>query len=207
MSYGAAAAYTLALGGLVACFAGFRLFRIVLGIFGFILGAAIATSLVGTEGTTALVAAAVAGGVLGSLLMIVAYFMGVGLIGAGLAALVVNVVWRFIGGEPPAWLLVIACVTAALAALMAVRYVVIFGTAITGAWTLILGGLAISGDPSAQRAASAGDVWVLYPLGPNPGEMWQVAAWFGLAVAGAFVQIATTKATGARKSLSKAKAK
>jgi hypothetical protein len=206
LTYGTAAAYTLAIGGLLACFAGYRLFRVVLGIFGLLLGAFIATSFVGTEGTTALVIAAIAGGVLGTVLMVVAYYLGIGLVGAGLAALVINLVWRFVGGEPPVWLLVIGCVVAALGAITAVRFVVIFGTAIVGAWTLILGALAIAGDPSAQRAASAGDVWVLYPLGPNPGELWQIAVWFALSVAGAFVQVATTKGVG-RKSVAKSKTK
>ena len=38
-SYGLPAAIGLVLGGAVACFAGYRLFRIVLAIYGFILGA------------------------------------------------------------------------------------------------------------------------------------------------------------------------
>ena len=74
-----------------------------------------------------------------------------------------------------------------------VRWVVIFGTAIAGSWTLIVAGLALMGDPAAARAASAGDVWILYPLGQTGGQWWQVAAWFGLTVAGVAVQIATTK--------------
>jgi hypothetical protein len=40
-------AVLLLLGGLVACFAGYRLFRIVLGIYGFILGALLASTMVG----------------------------------------------------------------------------------------------------------------------------------------------------------------
>ncbi len=172
-SYASAAAAILTFGGLLSCFAGYRLFRFVLGIFGFILGAFITTSVVGTSSMWALVVAAAAGGVLGAVLMVVAYFMGVGLIGAGLAALVLNLGWRVVGGDPPTWLLVIVAVLGALGALSVVRYVVMFGTAIAGAWTLIVGGLAMTGNPAAQRAASAGDVWVLYPLGPDP---WRVVA-------------------------------
>ena len=43
-------AVLLLLGGLVACFAGYRLFRIVLGIYGFILGALLASTMVGAAG-------------------------------------------------------------------------------------------------------------------------------------------------------------
>ena len=201
LSYGSLAASLLTVGGLLSCFAGYRLFRVVLGIYGFIVGAFVTTSVMGTGNMWALVVAALAGGVLGAVLMIAAYFMGVGLVGAGLSALLLNLGWRVVGGDPPTWVLMLVCVVGALAALSIVRLVVVFGTAIAGSWTLIVGVLALMGDSSAQRAASAGDVWILYPLGPNPGEAWQIAAWFGLSVAGVVVQLATTKKGGARKKL------
>jgi hypothetical protein len=192
-SYATGTAVLLAVGGLLACFAGYRLFRFVLGLYGFLFGAFMASSIMGTGNMWALVVAALAGGVLGAVLMVAAYFMGVGLVGAGLSALAVNVIWRFIGGDPPTWLLVIVCVVGALAALSVVRWVVIFGTAIAGAWTIIVAALALMGDPAAARAATAGDVWILYPLGATGGQMWQVAAWFGLTVVGVVVQTVTTK--------------
>lgn len=192
-SYATGTAVLLAVGGLLACFAGYRLFRFVLGLYGFLFGAFMASSFMGTGNMWALVVAALAGGVLGAVLMVAAYFMGVGLVGAGLSALAVNVIWRFIGGDPPTWLLVIVCVVGALAALSVVRWVVIFGTAIAGAWTIIVAALALMGDPAAARAATAGDVWILYPLGATGGQMWQVAAWFGLTVVGVVVQTVTTK--------------
>jgi hypothetical protein len=43
------AAVILLGGGLLACFAGYRLFRVVLGIFGAIFGALIATTVVGAD--------------------------------------------------------------------------------------------------------------------------------------------------------------
>lgn len=202
-SYATPTAAVLALGGLLSCFAGYRLFRFVLGLYGFLVGAFVATSFMGTSNLWALVVAAVAGGMLGAVLMIVAYFMGVGLIGAGLAALLMNVIWRFVGGQPPTWLLVIVCVVGALGALSVVRHVVIFGTAIAGAWTLIVGGLALTGNQAALRAAAAGDVWILYPLDPMPGRWWVTAIWIGLSIAGVLVQLATTKGGGPKRAKSK----
>jgi hypothetical protein len=202
--YATIAAGVLTFGGALSCFLGYRLFRIVLGLYGFLIGAYVTSLVMGQQASAfTLVMAVLGGGVLGAILMVAAYFMGVGLIGAGLAALLLNLVWRFVGGEPPTWLLVLVAVIGALGALSIVRHVVIFGTAIAGAWTLIVGGLALAGSPAAARAASTGDVWVFYPLGPTPGEKWQLAAWFLLSVAGVAVQIATTKA----KSTSRAKAK
>jgi hypothetical protein len=191
-SYATPAAAVLALGGLLACFAGYRLFRIVLGVSGLVIGVFVTTSMMGSSDPWTLVVAAVVGGLLGAALMIAAYFVGVGLVGAGLAALLLNLGWRFVGGEPPTIVLVVACVLGALVALRVVRLVVIAGTAIAGAWTLIVGVVALMGDRDALRAASAGDVWVFYPLDPMPDRWWYTVIWVALSVIGVVVQLATT---------------
>jgi hypothetical protein len=92
--YATPAAVILVIGGLLACFAGYRLFRLVLGLYGFIFGAAITTSIWGAANPFSLVVAAVVGGLLGAVLMIAAYFVGVGLVGAGLAALALTSGWH-----------------------------------------------------------------------------------------------------------------
>jgi hypothetical protein len=198
-SYATPAAAVLAMGGLLACFAGYRLFRLVLGLYGFILGAFVTTSWMGASGTWTLIVAAMVGGLVGAVLMVAAYFVGVGLIGAGLAALVINLVWRMIGGEPPTVVLVIGCVLGALGALSVVRYVVVAGTAIAGAWTMIVGVVALLGDRDALRAASAGDVWVFYPLDPIPDRWWYTVLWVAFSVVGAAVQITTAGRGGGKK--------
>ncbi len=48
-SFQVPAAVVLILGGLLSCFAGYRVFRVVLGIYGFILGALLASSAMGTD--------------------------------------------------------------------------------------------------------------------------------------------------------------
>jgi hypothetical protein len=197
--YAAPAALVLTVGGLISCFAGYRLFRVVLGLYGFFLGAMLTTSTMGTSNMWYLVLAAVVGGLIGALLMVAAYFIGVGLIGAGLAALALNALWRVVGGgDPPTLVLVLVCVLGALAALSVVRYVVVFGTAIAGAWTTIVGVLALTGR-GAIPGVGASDVWVVYPLDPAPGRSWVLVIWFGLALAGVIVQLSTTSKTGGRK--------
>lgn len=198
-SYTTLAAAILAAGGLLTCFAGYRLFRIVLGLYGFFLGAMIGSSVVDPSSTWAIAMGAVVGGLAGSVLMVFAYFVGVGLVGAGLAALGLHFVWRIFGTEPPTLILVIACVIGAVLALNVVRYVVVFGTAIAGAWTAIVGGLALMGDQSALQAASAPGVWVVYPMDLLPGGWWITALWFVLAAAGVVVQLSTTSKTGKKK--------
>jgi hypothetical protein len=198
-SYAVPAAVVLAVSGVVACFAGYRLFRAVLGVYGFILGAMVTSSVMGTANVWALVIAAVVGGLIGAGLMIAAYFVGVGLIGAGLASLGLHLAWRVVGGDPPVALLVIVAVLGALGALSVSRHVVIIGTALAGSWTLLVGGLALAGDRFGMLSVTAENIWVVYANGPWPGY-WQVtAAWIGLALCGAVVQTVTTGKTGKKK--------
>lgn len=193
-------AILLVIGGLVACVAGYRVFRVVLGIYGFFLGAFVATSAMGTSDTAWLVGGALIGGLAGALILIAAYFIGVALIGAGLAALAVNIVWGQIsGGEPPALAIIIAAVIGALASLSLQRYVIVIGTAFGGAWTAVVGAIAIAGDRVVQSAEAIGrapadrpDVWVLYPMNPAPGQTWVLVVWIVLGIVGLFVQMRFT---------------
>ena len=52
VTYQFPAAIALVLGGLISCFFGYRLFKFVLGIFGFILGALAASSIWGRSDKT-----------------------------------------------------------------------------------------------------------------------------------------------------------
>src|SRR3990170_9092868 len=94
------AAIILLVGGLLACFAGYRLFRVVLAIYGFILGALLASSFMGTEQTMAMIVAWIAGGVIGALILLVAYFAGVALLGAGIGAAAAHMIWASLKAEP-----------------------------------------------------------------------------------------------------------
>ena len=89
-SFQTPAAIILVLGGLMSCFAGDRVFRVVLGFFGFVLGALLTSSVMGTDQTVWMIVAAAVGGIVGALILVAAYFVGVALIGAGVGALVVN---------------------------------------------------------------------------------------------------------------------
>src|SRR6478752_801533 len=125
-----------------------------------IICAMLPTQIIGAQSTIALVAAAVVGGLVGSVLMVAAYFIGVGLVGAGLAALGLNALWHAFKGDPPTVVLVVVCVLGALAALSIQRYVIIFGTALGGAWTTLFGGLALVGNSTARHAMSSTGAWI-----------------------------------------------
>ena len=190
-AYATPAAVVFVVGGMLACFAGFRLFRFVLGINGFILGALLTTSAMGTSSPWALAVAAIVGVLVGALLMIAAYFVGVAIVGAGVGAMAVHLAWTPFHVEPPWYAVIIAAVLGALGALAITRYMIIVGTAFGGAWMMIVGGLALMGNKAAAQAANEGSVWLVYPLDPAPGQ-WKVwALWFALAIVGAVTQVLT----------------
>jgi len=191
-SYQIPAAIVLLLGGTVACFFGYRLFRIVLAIFGFIVGAFTASSVFGVSDTGPMIVAAIVGGLIGAGILIAAYFVGVALVGAGLGAVIANLLFAATGQDPHFLVLILFTVVGAAGAMYLQRYFIIVGTAFGGAWTLIVGAMALLGNPGALAAAAAGDVWVAYPMNPAPGQRWLPVAWIVLGLIGTGVQLGWT---------------
>ncbi len=99
-AYQAPAAAVLIAGGFLSCFFGYRLFKVVLGMFGFIVGVLAASSFFGPAETTPMLIGAIVGGIVGAGVLLAAYFVGVALVGAGIGALLVNVIWTQIEGDP-----------------------------------------------------------------------------------------------------------
>ena len=182
----------LVAGGALACFLGYRLFRVVLGIYGFALGALLATSVLAPTETTTTLFVAIAGGLAGALVLIGAYFVGVAFAGAALAALLVHVAWSQFSAEPHPIAVIAGCIAGALLSLALQRYVIVFGTAFGGAWTLLVGVLTAMGRGDAAAAAKGGDAWLTYPLNPAPGERWVPIAWIVLGSIGTLVQLGWT---------------
>jgi len=191
-SYELPAALLLVFGGAMACFAGFRLFKITLAIYGFIFGAMIASSMMGVSNTTGMVLGAVAGGIVGALVLVFAYFIGIALVGARLGAVVAHVGWGAIRpGDPPPAAIIVLAIAGAIGAMVLQRYVIIVATAFGGAWTIIVGTLAMLSDQSG-RASRVGDIWILYPTTPASGERWVPIAWILLGLLGTGVQLGIT---------------
>ncbi len=191
-AYGLPASIVLLLGGAIACFAGYRLFRIVLGIYGFILGAMLASSVMGASNSLGMVVAALVGGLVGSVVLMAAYFVGIGLVGAALGALIGQTAWTlFASGEPPIVAVLVVALAGAIAAMMLQRYVIIVGTAFGGAWTMVIGATNLMAARGVVRGASATEVWILYPTSA-PGEQWVPVAWIALGLMGLAAQLMTT---------------
>jgi hypothetical protein len=192
VSYQLPAAIVLLVGGVVSCFFGYRLFRIVLAIFGFILGSLAASSVFGVGDTGAMVVAAVVGGLLGAGILIAAYFVGVALIGAGLGAVVAHLLLAAGDRDPHVLAVIFMAIVGAAASMYLQRYFIIVGTGFGGAWTMIVGTLALIGNQTALAAAVDVDVWVAYPMNPAPDQQWLPIAWLLLSAIGTGVQLGIT---------------
>lgn len=192
LAYQVPAGAVLVAGGALACFFGYRSFKVVLAVFGFILGALAASSLFGAGSPTPMIAAAAAGGIVGGGLLLAAYFVGVALVGAGLGALASNLIWTELGRDPHPFVVILFSVAGALVATWLQRYVIILCTAFAGAWTILVGALAVMGDTGPLKAAAQGDLWVVYPLNPAPGLAWLPWAWMLLGLLGTAIQMRWT---------------
>jgi hypothetical protein len=197
-SYQIPAAVLFLAGGVLACFLGYRVFRLVLAIYGFVLGALIATSVLAPVESSWTLVTAVIGGIAGAAILILAYFVGVAFVGAAIAALLVHLAWTRIGGEPHPLIVILACVLGALASMSVQRYVIVFGTAFAGAWTALAGVLILMGNKLARAAAAKGDVWLAYPLNPAPDQRWVLWAWLVIGVVGTLVQLQMGQPGGAK---------
>lgn len=196
-SYELPVAAALILGGLVTCLAGYQLFRIVLGIYGFILGAMIASSVMGVNNTAFMLAAAVVGGLVGAVVLMFAYWVGVALAGAGLGALIGHLVWiQFRTGDPPVMGMVVMAIAGAFGAMLLQRYVIIVGTAFGGAWTVVIGAVNALAARGVPRGVPGPDVWVLYPTS-LPEQRWVPVIWILLGLIGSGVQL--SRAAGKRR--------
>ena len=183
------AAVLFLVGGVLSCFLGQRTFRIVLGLYGFVVGVLVAGSLIGPADTTRDLLMLIGGGVGGAVALVLAYFIGVALIGAAFAALAVHAVAAQFGSEPPAMLVIACTIAGALIALSVQRYVIVVGTAFGGAWLLVMGALGFWHRESVTGLGTAASGWQAYPLRPAPGESWVLIIRLLLAVAGLVAQL------------------
>jgi|SRR5579862_4844541 hypothetical protein len=199
-AYDVPIALLLVVGGALSCFAGYRLFRSVLAIYGFVVGWSLAGSFVVVHNAFGAVVVGLVGGIAGALALVFAYFIAVGLAGAALGAVVAHVGWSAVGVGDPPWLLVVAlAVFGAIGAILLQRYVIAVSTAFGGAWMIIIASLAASGNRHAQAAVDSHN-WILSPFATAAIAAWVPIAWIALGLLGTTVQLGVT---GRRKNRAK----
>jgi len=181
--------------GSLACFMGYRLFRWLLALYGFVGCTYLASFFVGTLEPWAAAATIIASGLVGAAILILVYLAGLATLGAGLGVLAISLVWTPQNGDAEVWVVVCACLVGAIVAISLRRYVIIVGTSFGGAWTTLVGALALGGDARAV-AVAGGDLWQIYPMAPVNGQVPFALGWFGLSLLAALVQLrATSSAT------------
>ncbi len=128
--------------GVISCFWGYRLFRVILGIVGFALGGFLAGSFAyGLSGGSVIITAvaAIVGAIVGALLVSAVYYLGVFVLGAFGGWVLGSIV---VGMAGTASRLVTGVVLAALCGILAVifqKIVIIVATACIGSWNIIAG--------------------------------------------------------------------
>ncbi len=177
--------------GLLACFFGYRLFRIVIGVYGFILGAYLANSIFGMTETIWVVGAGVAGGGVGALVFWFAYLFAVALVGAGLGAVVADVTFRQLEREPQLWIVVAAAIAGAFVGFGLQRIVVILGTAFGGAWTALVGASLLGAVPHVDAAGRR--LWEAFSINAGSAPQWVTVAWVVLGAVGTLAQFRTAR--------------
>ena len=142
-----------------------------------------------------MIGAWIVGGLIGDGVLVCRYYVGVALSGAALGAVVAHMAFSVSVGAAVSDR-AFRAIAGAIASMYLQRHVIILFTAFGGAWTLIVGTMALLGNRAAKAAAAGGNVWVMYPLNPAPGQGWLPYAWVILGVIGAATQLGLTGGEG-----------
>lgn len=127
--------------GLIQCFFGYRIFKLILGVLGFFLGLAIGGSagMALAQDQSGLIIGALLGGIIGAGLLVALYFLGIFVLGALLGALLCGAVMAGSGTQPEGLVVIGAAIAGGIVALVLQRFIIIFSTAFAGAWSVVFG--------------------------------------------------------------------
>jgi len=184
--------------GLAFCFFGYRIFRVLLVLVGFVVGGLLGLAVGGgAEGQAGGIVGFLVGGVVGAALFFALYYVGVFLYGAGIACLLV-LVGSIVGGIPPHPIfLIVGGIVGGILALIFHRIVIILLTSGSGAWSAVLAGFYLAGRSTAfedllRSSGTAADPAETYRRVVEVTTPMMLAAWIVLAVLGAIVQFGVT---------------
>ena len=127
--------------GALQCFFGYRIFKFILGLTGFLIGGVLASTIgysISQDEITALFSG-ILGGVIGAALMFALYYVGVFIIGALLGGVLGTILFTLAESSPePAFLLILA-VIAGVMALIFQKFMIIISTGFSGSWCVVIG--------------------------------------------------------------------
>ena len=170
--------------GFVQCFFGYRIFRFILGLTGFLFGGSLACVVVYTISQEELIAllAGIIGGIIGAALMSALYFIGIFLIGAFLGGVIGTALFAVVKSSPDLSVLFILAVIAGVITLIFQKSMIIVSTGFGGAWSMVIGiayfTTAAIAPANLERMFGSGGIY-LYTI---------VLSWIALGMIGVFVQ-------------------
>jgi MFS family permease len=175
--------------GLFYCYLGYKIFKIILGILGFAVGAALGGALAysssGGDGGSVLIAALLAGA-LGAALFVALYFVGTFLLGAGLGGLLGAVLSQASGsGSPSVELILILAVIGGILAIILQKFVIIVSTALVGSWAIVTG-IYYFAEPRPYRTVALENLKDILPATAHLGLI--VVLWILVGITGVVVQ-------------------
>jgi len=174
--------------GVIVCFRGYRIFKVVLGIAGFIAGAALFYHFGAhyTANMIVLVILAIFGGLIGASLSIAFYYIGLFLLGAlagwqlgFLMATAINIEFVII-------IPIIAAMITGILACFLQKPIIIISTALIGAWSVVTGGFHFFGAGIIPTDLFS-DPFMLVDSLRNTNPV-VILAWIVLSIAGIIFQ-------------------
>ena len=200
MELGRGALYLIALAsiglGVVYCFFGYRIFRIVLGILGFISGASVAAKIAldvfGREPAIAILAGMVVG-IIGAILVGVFYFIGIFLLGAWLGSLLGVLLTGGGGSTVETVIILVLAVIGGIVAVMLQKLMIILSTSLSGAWGIVSGIFYFLGGSRGpiRLFQFHPNLRALRPMGARGYIM--LLCWVVIGIAGIVVQYSITR--------------
>jgi hypothetical protein len=166
--------------GAVQCFFGYRIFRFILGLTGFLFGGSLAcvvAYIISQEELVALLAGII-GGFIGAALMSALYFIGIFLIGAFLGGVMGTALFAVAKSSPNLSVLFILAVIAGVITLIFQKSMIIISTGFGGAWSMVIGIAYFIAPANLERM-----------FGPNGIYLYTIVlSWLALGMIGVFVQ-------------------
>ena len=180
-------AMALIASGVIACFWGYRLFKVVLGVTGFVTGGALAWTVLTDAGCGEMVTVlgSFLAAVLGCAAMFSLFFGGVFLFGCAMGLLMAVAILSVLGGELNVVSVSIFSLVSGLVTLWFRKAFVVASTALTGAWSVLAGVAYFVGDLDLVGALAEPEL-----LRTQGGLYYAVLAlWFLIGISGIAVQM------------------
>lgn len=175
--------------GVLCCFWGYRVFKIVLGVVGFaggaFLGASAGAFFTGGFGIIALITGLV-GGIIGAALVSLVYYVGVFVLGALGGWVIYTMVAGAAGYGPRLILLAVLALAGGILALFFQRFILVVSTSFLGSWCIVSGGFSLLGSGFGPFDLFYAPVRLLRPVGGLNTVV--VICWVALGIIGSIFQ-------------------